>query len=136
MYNDLETKYEEWCSMRRILDFEEDAITRENFLADDFASLVCDDDGAENYFGSIIRDVVIAIADRKTFDYIEESDLNYEHFLVATHLIGRDYLAYGTSIRGCWFENTDDPNSKSNQLIEFCRKAKEISAESKEEEQS
>lgn len=133
MYDNLESKYEEWCSMRRILDFEEDAITRENFLAGDLVSLVCDDDGAEYHFGCIIRDVVIAIADRKTFEYIDVSDTNYAYFIVVVNMLRLDYLAWGTSIRGCWFLNTDDPNSKSSQLIEFCRKAKAVSDESKED---
>lgn len=133
MYDNLESKYEEWCSMRHIFMYDEDAITRENFLADDFASLICDDDGLEHNFGCIIRDVVIAIADRKTFEYIDVSDTNYAYFIVVVNMIGLDYLDYGVSIRGCWFLNTDDPNSKSSQLIEFCRKAKAISDESKEE---
>lgn len=48
-----------------------------------------------------------AILQRKTFEYIGQSDGHYNHFLITCSFM-RPYLSWGTSIRGAFFAHSKD----------------------------
>lgn len=117
MKTNIFTEYEDWSELMMQLGHE-DSISKENFLSESFADLITDDDDLDTRIGSTIREVVIAIADRHTFDYIKQSDKDYVKFiLVANILYRKSLIDYGTSIRGCWFVN----GVKAENLIKFCK---------------
>jgi len=53
----------------------------------------------------MILDTLIKIKNRTTFEYIKNKE-NYKNFILSCNFI-QDWLEWGTSIRGAWF-NTGD----------------------------
>lgn len=80
-----ENKYE-WCS---------------NYVFD-FATY---DAELDEIFIKKIFEVCKAVLERRTFEFIEESDEKYRQFIIVCQIFYKfNWISWGTSIRGAWFE--------------------------------
>jgi hypothetical protein len=69
--------------------------------------LITYDDELDEEFVKKIIEVSKAIIDRQTFEYIAESHENYVVFILVCNLFEYfEWINWGTSIRGSWFEDT------------------------------
>ncbi len=69
------------------------------------------DNELDEIFVKKIFEVCKAILERKTFEFIKESDEKYRQFIIVCNLLSRfEWINWGTSIRGAWFEE-----NRSNQ---------------------
>ena len=86
---------------------------KEDFSEDDikliwFAEEIIDfagyDDDLSLKIGKQLFETAKAIINRTQQEYMKE---NYEMYIICLNLIGLDNLSWGTSIRYCWFEDTE-----------------------------
>jgi len=75
------------------------------FLSSAIIGITTYDDELSKEFGKMILDTLIQIKNRTTFEYIKDKE-NYRKFILSCNFI-QDWLEWGTSIRGAWF-NTGD----------------------------
>lgn len=69
-----------------------------------FMLFTYDEELAEIFIKKIFE-VCKAILERKTFEFIKESDEKYRQFIIVCNLLCRfEWINWGTSIRGAWFE--------------------------------
>lgn len=79
-------------------------ISKEEFLSSEVFQLTTYDSEMDHLLVEKIMDVVMAIHEKKTFDYIEDED-NYKWYIICVNLPWfKDKLEWGTSIRGAWWE--------------------------------
>jgi hypothetical protein len=89
------------------------------------------DDNLDVEFGEAILDVMRAINDGRTFEYIVENNgANYrKYILVCNWLEKRKMINWGTSIRGAWFDywskvqicdGVDFTKENLESLLTFC----------------
>ena len=77
------------------------------FLSNLVFGLGAYDDEIEEKWGKAIFEVMCAIRDRKTFEYIDIDDTHYERYLLVCQLLNQNnWINWGSSIRGAWFEDT------------------------------
>ena len=80
-----------------------DGLTKYGFICELFDLTTYDDDVGERW-GRAIIEVMRAIDKQETFEYIKESDSQYEKYLIVSNLLNRyGLLDWGGSIRGAWF---------------------------------
>ena len=80
-----------------------DGLTKYGFICELFDLATYDDDVGERW-GRAIIEVMRAIDKQETFEYIKESDDQYERYLIVANLLNRyGLLDWGGSIRGAWF---------------------------------
>ena len=61
-------------------------------------------------FGKDIIEVMEVINNRKNFEYIKEDKENYKKFILVANLLDKyNWIEWGTSIRGCWFDKWSNP---------------------------
>ena len=75
------------------------------FLSSAIIGITTYDDELSKEFGKMILDALIQIRDRTTFNYIKDKE-NYKNFILSCNFI-KDWLEWGTSIRGAWFNVND-----------------------------
>ncbi len=74
------------------------------WVCDELFQLTTYDSGMSEKWGRRIIDVCKAILEGKTFDYIEKEG-NYEPYLMVCQLLDKkNWIEWGTSIRGAWFQ--------------------------------
>jgi len=99
--------YENWKEDNEY--FKEDNYTESEikkiFLSDAICNITTYDDDLSLEFGNMIYDTMEVIFERKTFEYIKH-DENYIKYILSCHFI-EDWLDWGTSIRGAWFNYFD-----------------------------
>jgi hypothetical protein len=98
----LNTSYKEY------LEHETYKKSKIDWIGDHFFNLNTDDRGegsALSFISKKIIDVCESITNKKTYEYIEESEDNYIWFLTIINLpFFSDKLNYGTSCRGSWWD--------------------------------
>ena len=81
-----------------------DGLTKYGFICELFDLATYDDDVSERW-GRAIIEVMRAIDKQETFEYIKESDDQYERYLIVANLLEHHQLIdWGGSIRGAWFD--------------------------------
>lgn len=88
------------------------------WLTEDYFNLPTYDSNLSEEFGITIYEVIKAILDQKTFDYIKDDKKYRKYITVAILLDKLDLLNWGTSIRGAWFDG-DENKDKMTKLISF-----------------
>lgn len=66
----------------------------------------------------ILIEIMEAILNRKTLEYINISKQNYRNFILFANII-KDYIDWGTSIRTCFFTKLLIENMSDGSYIEF-----------------
>lgn len=66
----------------------------------------------------ILIEIMEAILQRKTLEYINISKQNYRNFILFVNII-KDYIDWGTSIRTCFFTKLLIENMSDGSYIEF-----------------
>jgi len=75
------------------------------FLSSAIIGITTYDDELSKEFGEMILETLIQIKNRTTFEYIKDKE-NYREYILSCNYI-QDWIEWGTSIRGAWF-NTGD----------------------------
>jgi len=75
------------------------------FLSSAIIGITTYDDELSKEYGKMILDTLIQIKNRTTFEYIKDKE-NYRKFILSCNFI-QNWIEWGTSIRGAWF-NTGD----------------------------
>jgi len=75
------------------------------FLSSAIVGITTYDDELSKEYGKMILDTLIQIKNRTIFEYIKDKE-NYKNFIFSCNFI-KDWLEWGISIRGAWF-NTGD----------------------------
>ena len=84
-------------------DFNEDEI-KLIWFAEEIIDFTGYDDNLSLKIGRQLYEIAKAIINRTQQEYMKE---NYEIYIVCLNLIGLNNLNWGTSIRYCWFEDTE-----------------------------
>lgn len=66
----------------------------------------------------ILIEIMEAILNRKTLEYINISKQNYRNFILIVNII-KDYIDWGTSIRTCFFTKLLIENMSDGSYVEF-----------------
>ena len=104
------------CYLRQEYTFHNDLDNKFNvvdvkaiFVADIF-DITTYDHGLSIEFGKTIIEVMEVINNRKNFEYMDQSRENYKKFILVANLLDHfNWIEWGTSIRGCWFNRWDNP---------------------------
>lgn len=81
--------------------------TRLVFLGTQIFNFTTYDDGMTDLFTRKAVEVVRAVNDRTTFEYIKASTENYQWYLLMCNMpFFADKLEWGTSVRGAWWDIT------------------------------
>jgi hypothetical protein len=89
--------------LRHSYEMDGQAETRSGFLANAIFGFITYDDDIDTIFGRKAVEVCLAITEKRTFAYQEETD-NYQWYLLMVNMpFFRDKLEWGTSIRGAWW---------------------------------
>lgn len=84
------------------------------WAASDIFDLVTYDAGLDENFVKKILEVCGAILNNETFDYIRD-EKQYTDYIIVCQLLDKfDWINWGTSIRGAWFE----PGRNAKQILE------------------
>lgn len=100
--------YEVW---QKDVDINNDFSTEERkciFLSEAVVGIETYDIELSLEFGKMILEVLIQIKKRTTFEYIKDKEC-YKKYILTCNLI-KDWLTWGTSIRGAWFGGRIDPH--------------------------
>lgn len=74
------------------------------FLSDYIFDVITYDENLSYEFGKKIYEVMKAIQEGKTFDYIID---NYKNYIIVCNLLDKfELIDWGTSVRGAWFNGT------------------------------
>lgn len=74
------------------------------FLSSTIMGLTTYDTDLDFEFGKEIYEIMKAIYERKNFEYVKD-DMKYKKFILISNILDRNgWLEWGTSIRGCWFD--------------------------------
>lgn len=84
-------------------DFSEDDI-KLIWFAEEIVNFTGYDDNLSLKIGKQLFETAKAIINRTQQEYMK---VNYEMYIICLNLIGTDNLNWGTSIRYCWFEDTE-----------------------------
>lgn len=76
------------------------------------------DTGIDLELFDILIEIMEAILQRKTLEYINISKQNYRNFILFVNII-KDYIDWGTSIRTCFFTKLLIENMSDGSYIEF-----------------
>lgn len=96
-----EAHYKDYCEF---LDQDDYKHTKYEWAASEVFDLTTYDSSIDELFVKKIVEVLKAIRDRKTFDYIKDEN-NYITYLAVCQLLTRfNWINWGTSIRGAWFD--------------------------------
>lgn len=96
-----------------------ESLTKYGFICDLFDVVTYDDELTERW-GKAIVDVMRAIEQQKTFEYIEESDSQYEKYLIVVNMLNRcGMLDWGGSIRGAWFSYDSSKHKYKKEDIQY-----------------
>ena len=76
------------------------------------------DTGIDLELFDILIEIMEAILNRKTLEYINISKQNYRNFILFANII-KDYIDWGTSIRTCFFTKLLIENMSDGSYIEF-----------------
>ena len=78
------------------------------FIADVF-DITTYDYNLSMKFGKDIIEIMEVINNRKNFEYIKDEE-NYKKFILVANLLDKyNWIEWGTSIRGCWFDKWCNP---------------------------
>lgn len=89
--------------------------SKESFIAGECFGIITYDDELTKRYGCIIKEIIIAIDEKRNYEYMN-NDEDYNKFVIVANLLNyKGLVEWGTSIRGCWF------TSAAKELIEFCR---------------
>lgn len=95
-------------SYAKILEWREGIDTRAEYLAAHIFHFTTYDGDLDELFVRRAVEVCEAIGNRTTFDYIRESDNNYQWYIAMCHMpFFAERLEWGTSIRGAWWDHKD-----------------------------
>ena len=83
--------------------FEDRDLTRLQFLSEHIFDFITYDDEMSELFATRALQVCEAINNKKTFEYIAESDQHCWYLLMVNMPFFNDKLEWGTSIRGAWW---------------------------------
>lgn len=75
------------------------------FLSSGIVGITTYDGGLDKDIGEDILETLVQINNRTTFDYIKD-EINYKKHIICCNFI-EDWLDWGTSIRGAWFNTAD-----------------------------
>lgn len=94
-----------------------DGATKYEWAANEVFELTTYDGSLDELFVKKIIEVLKVIFNRTSFDYIKEES-NYITYILVCQLLERfNWIDWGTSIRGAWFENYH-LNCKSKSIID------------------
>ena len=87
------------------------------FLTSEVFELVTYDSEVDTKWGMAIYEVLCAIRDRKTWEFFNQGDVHYNVFLLVCQLLDqRNWIEWGTSIRGCWFYADEERSAPMGSL--------------------
>lgn len=80
------------------------------FLAEILFGIETDDSALSVMLGKDILEVINIIKKGLTFDYIKSED-NYKRYIIIANILNKlDWIEWGTSIRGAWFDEYGEYN--------------------------
>lgn len=80
------------------------------FLAEILFGIETDDSTLSLKFGKDILEVINVIKKGLNFDYIKSED-NYKKYIIVANILSKlDWIEWGTSIRGAWFNECGEYN--------------------------
>ena len=95
-----------------------DGASKYEWVGHNVFNLTTYDGELDELFGKKIIEVIQAILDRRTFEYIGVNDENYIAYIIVCQLLNDfKWIDWGTSIRGAWIENWQ-PNCKMRPILE------------------
>ena len=92
-------------------EFIDDEATKYQWVGNAVFNLVTYDGALDELFAKYIIEICKAILERRTFDYCSGSDITEDYvkyILVCQKLEALDWINWGTSIRGAWFDAGKD----------------------------
>lgn len=99
-------------------EFEDDKLSKLEFLASETFNLTTYDSELDELFVSKIIEVLKVIIKGENFEYIE-NEQNYINYILVCQLLDRmGWIEWGTSIRGAWLEDFNDDSPQPN-LADF-----------------
>ena len=106
----IEKSFNSWKEVKLGCGYEEDDFTplewKLIWLCDDVFDLTTYNPALSVDYGKTILEVMTAIRDRKTFEYIEvNNEASYSKYIAVCNWFNiHNLIEWGTSIRGAWFE--------------------------------
>lgn len=97
--------YESECQF--YLEFVNPAGTKFDWAASEIFDLVTYDYELNEFLVRKILKVCKVILDRNVYDYIYDKEQYLTYILVCQMLHAKNWIEWGTSIRGCWFDSSD-----------------------------
>jgi len=97
----LETYYK-WVNDYNLNDYLSESEKKKAFLCDVILDMTTYDMGISIEIGEMVLETLIQIKNRTTFEYIKDAT-NYKNYILSCQFI-MDWLNWGTSIRGAWFD--------------------------------
>lgn len=110
--------YKEVCS------WQDDEYSKYEWAANHIFDLTTYDGDLDEKFVKDILEVCEVIADRYNYEYIGNKDNYIKYILVCQLLDNFKWIDWGTSIRGAWFDNGDDPKVILEELPFFQKNEK------------
>lgn len=86
------------------------------FLAEILFGIETDDSALSVMLGKDILEVINIIKKGLTFDYIKSED-NYKRYIIIANILNKlDWIEWGTSIRGAWFDEYGEYNFVNGEI--------------------
>lgn len=92
--------------------------TKYEWAASDIFNLTTYDGALDKLFVKAIIEVCKVILERKTFEYIENKEKYVSYILVCQLLETFNWIEWGTSIRGAWFDDLCGTNYRPRPIVE------------------
>lgn len=105
-------------------EFIDDEATKYQWVGNEVFDLVTYDSALDELFAKYIIEICKAILDRRTFDYCSSSDITEDYvkyILVCQKLEALNWINWGTSIRGAWFDAGKDAKPILDRIIDIER---------------
>ena len=107
----------DWDEYRKFRPFE---VTKYEWLSENVFDLTTYDNSLNELFGKKIFEVCKAILDGTTFEYISMDQSHYiTYILVCQILKSFNWIEWGSSIRGAWFEEQHFNQYQSRYILTY-----------------
>lgn len=89
------------------------------FISEVMFGICTYDTGLDIEFGRDILEVMEVIYENKNYEYIKDRN-NYKKFILVANLLDKyNWIEWGTSIRGCWFDYFSEFKLEIDDLEDF-----------------
>ena len=112
VYDVYANNYKEYC-------YVDPENTKYGWVANHIFNLATYDDSLDELFAKKIIEVCKAILDGTTYDYIRDGSNYISYILVCQLLYHMNWIDWGTSIRGAWFDDYGGPHTKPTPILTY-----------------